>query len=188
MLRQLSLLTLALIATSEMFAQTPVLPSDAIALRKAYDDARQRALQPIEQKYRIELEKLLAAHTKAGHLDDAIAIRAELSTLSSSTAQPEPVTTPRQGTEKQSDQVISSLRGTKWKSAKADKPIISFYPDKDTLQVFWSEGGSGSYDYTVERRKVLWKMGGRPTQTLEFSNDWRSFEWNGTKMIPANAP
>ena len=44
-------------------------------------DARQRALQPLELKYKTELEKLLTAHTKAGHLNDALAIQAELDAL-----------------------------------------------------------------------------------------------------------
>jgi len=58
-----------------------VLPKDAEALKKSFMDARQRALQPLELKYKTELEKLLTAHTKAGHLNDALAIQAELDAL-----------------------------------------------------------------------------------------------------------
>jgi len=63
-------------------AQTPVkLPKDAQALQTAYHEARQQALLPVERKYREELEKLLAAHTKAGRIDEALAIRTELALL-----------------------------------------------------------------------------------------------------------
>ncbi|MBL9116003.1 MAG: hypothetical protein JNJ83_13435 [Verrucomicrobiaceae bacterium] len=188
MIRCLILITLATMPAIGTFGQVPPLPSDAQSLRKAYDEARQRALQPLEQKYRDELEKLLAAHTKAGRLDDAIAIRAELSSLSAPTASNQQPKQTEPATAKPSAPVAATLHGTRWKAAKADKPVIIFRTDKDILQVLWAEGGSGSYDYTVDRRKVSWKMGGRPQQTFNFSNDWKSFEWNGIKMVPADAP
>ena len=76
--------TIAVLMAAHSIASTqsaPKLPKDAETLRTSYLDARQRALQPLDQKYLTELEKLLAAHTKAGHLDDAISIRAEIATI-----------------------------------------------------------------------------------------------------------
>lgn len=72
--------SLALFASSN--AETaPALPKDAETLRKSFREARQRAVLPLEQRYRSDLEKLLSAHTKAGHLNEALAIRQELEEL-----------------------------------------------------------------------------------------------------------
>ena len=68
----------------------PSLPKDAETLRKSYLEAKQRATQPLDQKYKADLEKLLAAHTKAGHLDDALSIRAQLDILGSATVTADP--------------------------------------------------------------------------------------------------
>ncbi len=57
---------------------TPELPKDAQALRKSFLEAKARALQPIEARYRSELERLLSNYTRAGKLDEALAIRTEL--------------------------------------------------------------------------------------------------------------
>jgi hypothetical protein len=82
MLRNIIAIAIMISASSALVAETtPSLPKDADALRKSYQDARQRALQPLDVKYKTELEKLLAAHTKAGRLDEAIAIRAELARI-----------------------------------------------------------------------------------------------------------
>lgn len=86
MLRNIIASAIMISASSALVAQTtPSLPKDAEALRKSYQDARQRVLQPLDVKYKTELEKLLAAHTKAGQLDDAIAIRAELARIDAAT-------------------------------------------------------------------------------------------------------
>jgi Lectin C-type domain len=87
MLKNIIASVLMISASLALNAQTvPGLPKDAESLRKSYQEARQRALQPLDVKYKTELEKLLATHTKAGHLDDAIAIRAELAGIGSVTA------------------------------------------------------------------------------------------------------
>lgn len=71
-----------LIGAQSLFAQTSKpFPKEAEALRVSYLRARTEALRPIDQKYENALEKLLTTYTRAGRLDDAITIRAELETL-----------------------------------------------------------------------------------------------------------
>ncbi len=67
---------------ASLSAQTSAtLPKDALALQTSYHEARQQALEPVERKYRAELERLLILHTKAGHIDEAMAVKTELSRL-----------------------------------------------------------------------------------------------------------
>ena len=76
------------------------LPADVVALKKSYEQAQQKALEPLRAKYIAGLQKLLEAHTKAGNLDGALAIREEMnliqakSTKSNTENQPSPPKTP----------------------------------------------------------------------------------------------
>lgn len=77
----LTLLCLSGIATAQ-----ESMPEDAARLKRGWQDARARAVEPLDAKYLQELEKLLQAHTKAGRLDAALAIRTELASIQSATA------------------------------------------------------------------------------------------------------
>lgn len=126
MLRNLIASAIMISASSALVAQTaPPLPKDAESLRKAYHDARQRALQPLDVKYKAELEKLLAAHTKAGHLDDALAIRTELDSLTAND--------PTSAVEKPNNRAArlkAELNGTIWTVFRDGKTItVTFDPE-----------------------------------------------------------
>lgn len=56
-------------------------PQRLIQLRESWESAKERALRPINLKYKQELEQLLADLTKAGRLDEALSVKSELESL-----------------------------------------------------------------------------------------------------------
>lgn len=52
-------------------------PAQISMLRKSWEQARARAAQPIDESYLRELQKLLDTFTKAGQLEDAMAVKNE---------------------------------------------------------------------------------------------------------------
>ncbi len=142
-----------LLVSSALIAQmVPPLPKDADTLRKAYQDARQRALQPLDLKYKTELEKLLAAHTKAGHLDDALAIRAELDSLSP-TAQPDaPASDPQKFPSAKAERIHTELVGSMWSTTNWNDATITLMPDgkvsftKGGHELYWSISKAGELE------------------------------------------
>jgi len=50
-------------------------------LKAQWQEAKDKATQPIDKKYKTELEKLLAQKTKDGLLDEALAVKKELEAL-----------------------------------------------------------------------------------------------------------
>jgi len=62
------------------------LPSDALAAKKNYQQDIQRVIQPFRDRYIANLKVLLDRATRAGKLEDALAIKNELDAVSKSTA------------------------------------------------------------------------------------------------------
>ena len=56
-------------------------PESLTVLRDSWRRAVERATDPIDQKYRRELELLLTGFTKSGRLDDALAVKKEIELL-----------------------------------------------------------------------------------------------------------
>lgn len=56
-------------------------PEDLIKLREAYQQAQERAMAPLQQKYISGLEAMKLRMTKAGKLQDALAVDAELKAM-----------------------------------------------------------------------------------------------------------
>jgi len=52
-------------------------PTQISMLRKSWEQARARAAQPVDESYLRELQKLLDSFTKAGQLEDAMAVKNE---------------------------------------------------------------------------------------------------------------
>lgn len=71
---------LLILSSGCCLAQTG-LPDDAARLKQAHAEACEKALKPINERYLSELNKLLAAHTKAGNLESALAIKEEITRL-----------------------------------------------------------------------------------------------------------
>jgi hypothetical protein len=53
-------------------------PPQLTALRQSYQQARTRVTEPIDTRYRQDLQRLLEASTRAGKLDEALAVKAEM--------------------------------------------------------------------------------------------------------------
>jgi hypothetical protein len=68
-------------------------PSDLTKAREAYQQASERALKPVKAAYWNELTRLIDQYTKAGKLDEAIAVKSELARLTGGAAMPLPTTT-----------------------------------------------------------------------------------------------
>ena len=154
MLRNIIASVLFVFAASALNAQTATaLPKDAGTLRK-YQEARQRALQPLELKYRTELEKLLATRTKAGHLDDAIAIRKELDSLTQSSK------SDTSATPDDSNSPVLTSGDWHWTTGVYDKPT-QFLADS-TWQNAWFKGS--------------WEIKGRKLHLKYTNSDGKKFE------------
>lgn len=75
----LAVMALLLIAPGVTSAQVET--EELVKLREGYEQARFRALDPIEKKYVAELEKLKARFTKESKLEEAMGVEAELKRL-----------------------------------------------------------------------------------------------------------
>lgn len=54
--------------------EDPALPERLQILNEGYERAKERALKPIEDQYDLQLKELLLVFTKAGRLEDAMAV------------------------------------------------------------------------------------------------------------------
>jgi hypothetical protein len=83
------------------------LPSDALRLKQTYQQATERAVQPLRERYASDLKRLLDSYTRSGKLAEAVAIKSELGSVAKL-----PVTESAAGFERR-------LIGTKWSWADA---------------------------------------------------------------------
>ncbi len=97
------LLSLALFGTA--FSAEP---EKLLKLRSGFEGAVTRAVTPIQKTYLQELEKLKTEFTRAGNLEDALAVADEIKKLASESTSSSAQAT---GTKKS---LLSSLKGTKW--------------------------------------------------------------------------
>ena len=63
-------------------ADSGKLPDEAAQLKRAYQQAAERAVGPIRERYAADLKRLLEQATRSGKLDQALAIKNELDTVS----------------------------------------------------------------------------------------------------------
>ena len=160
-----SLVILAASVISFAFGQSaPVLPQDAVALQKSYLDARQRALDPVERKYRTELEKLMAAHTKAGRIDAALAIRREIDQMKAD--EPDRVQSKRQLSEWlltiSADHIASGGHGK----------FLTTFTRRKAVVLKEKTGKIDEYDFTIDLPRTVTFFNLKFT----FSEDLKTFE------------
>jgi hypothetical protein len=67
-------------------------PADLMKARDAYERASESALKPVKAAYWKELTRMIDEYTKAGKLEEALAVRTELTKLTGETAAPLPTT------------------------------------------------------------------------------------------------
>jgi hypothetical protein len=77
-------LTLLLVAMSHAVcsAQEPQLPEDVSRMKQAYEQGKERLIQPIRDRYLADLKRLLDSATREGKLADALAIKTEMNATS----------------------------------------------------------------------------------------------------------
>jgi hypothetical protein len=83
------------------------LPGDALRLKQTYQQATERALQPLRERYASDLKRLLDSYTRSGKLAEAVAIKSELDRIATA-----PASESVAGFERR-------LLGTKWNWADA---------------------------------------------------------------------
>lgn len=79
---------MAAVAQDDAAANPVPEPDRLTVLRDSWQSARERALRPIDQTYQAELKKLLDEFTRAGRLEDALAVKNELETVAAGEAPP----------------------------------------------------------------------------------------------------
>ena len=94
------------------------LPAEAVKLRQSYLEAREKAVKPIDERYVIELKKLLDTHTRAGNLEAALAIRDEITRLEAPAATPSAAVVPPQDnqTSGSAKKLHRELSGSVWET------------------------------------------------------------------------
>jgi hypothetical protein len=73
--------TLMMLAVLVAFADAQIPPNEIGLLKAQWLEARSKATRPLDEKYKVELEKLLTQKTKDGLLDEALAVKKELEAL-----------------------------------------------------------------------------------------------------------
>lgn len=142
-------------------------------LQKSYDEAKKRALDPVQTTYQTELQKLMEQRTKAGKLDAALEVKAELdrlaeerSQLLSEAAQPND----------------SALR----KKLIKGRFVFFFAPPRSKLTTF---SGNGKIDEGANTSEFKWKLEGselsifNETGQLEYDAGTDSFRTNGKPCL-----
>ena len=143
-------------------------PDKLTQLRASWQHARQKATDPIDQKYRQELERMMAALTKAGDLNGAIAVRTELETLIPSKATPPP---PVASPEKE----LPGKRLT-----PSERRLIESWIVKKTWLITYPNG-SGETIYFAEDGKAARKSGDK-IDTFNPEAGW-TIEDDGTIVV-----
>ncbi|SKB01785.1 hypothetical protein SAMN02745166_03458 [Prosthecobacter debontii] len=135
---------------------------ELIQLRQRYQDAVERATKPLEATYTAELRKLLDKQTKAGKLDEAVAVRKELETLNVSVV--EPKSSPFQG-ENAAKAFTPGEPGGRLSRAQLkiiESRIIDRYwtykQDRQDGYYFFKDGLGIRYLPDSERPRVTWKV------------------------------
>ncbi len=149
----LPILHLASIANGigrEQEASETRLPSDALRLKQTYQQASERALQPLRERYASDLKRLLDSYTRSGKLVEAIAIKSELDRIATAPASESTASFERR------------LIGTKWSWA-------------DTFSFEFSPGGKatrGGFTWKCMRPLVLeYAYPNGTIGTITFEND-----------------
>lgn len=133
---------LVILVASTCFAQVGSDPTDLVSLRESWQRARTSAITPIDKKFEDALIAMKDRYTKAGDLQAAIAVDAELNRLKGGTAaftatggrRPEagsaviPATTKMEVKTKRD--LESFMEGTTWTMSKEGKVwgIAEFHP------------------------------------------------------------
>ena len=137
-------------------------PESLKTLRSNYEDALERAVQPVNDRYVKELEKLKLQYTKAGKLEEALAVDAELKKQTASKSTPK-----------------ATIVG-KWQYHRdgEDKPFTQVNIDADGSAI--SERSQIQGKWTLEDGKVTIKWSNGFVYTIPFNENEPAETLNGT--------
>ena len=158
-------LALILFATSLLAAE----PDKLTKLRGSYESAMTKATAPIQKTYTTELEKLKIEFTKAGKLEDALAIDGELKRIAELTSQE-----PSAGTK---SKLATWIVGTVWRPNETSSKSITFTSQKHFEYLDSADGTKKEAKYTIERGilYLLWTDLPGDKKKCELAEDQMSF-------------
>ena len=134
-----------LTAATVSFGENPNEPKELVSLRESYQKARTTAMAPIEKKYSDALASMKERLTKAGNLEGALAVDAELKTLIP------PISPDKDGKLRLSklktvEEFTAWLMTTTWKNP--GKTVYRF-PTPDKVEFTKEDGQIISYPITI---------------------------------------
>lgn len=139
--------------TCDLNAQEPL--SDLNRLKQSYESAVERAVTPVREAYRKELQKLLEKTTRAGKLDEAVRIKEVLDglpatpgQLNGGTAKPA-VPSPKDVERLFVGKTWATPTGTKFSFEKEGKGIRRF--GKEQTAFVWDTTGVDTVEATGQR-------------------------------------
>ena len=124
-----SVFTLSICAAQAQSKKPDKEPERLTILRTSWQQARNKATEPIDLKYRQELQKILESLTKAGDLDGALVVKQELEGLSADKVTDGRVDTGRS--------LLTRLRGTTWSFNEGNGELQFTF--KDGKEVSWKD-------------------------------------------------
>lgn len=151
-------------------------PAQIGMLRKAWEQARDRAAQPIDESYLRELQKLLETLTKGGQLEDAIAVKNESESI---VADANAAASARAVSAKQPAK-LESLRKTWVQSRdKAVQPSDAVYiRELQKLQDTYAK--AGKLEDALAAKNELEKVDGNPETSSRQSKSFVGKKWATT--------
>ena len=138
--------------------------------RSGYEGAVARSLAPIQKTYLLELEKLKSEFTRAGKLEDALAVADEIKKLSPGSSATATTGTPASGAKPTKNQIEKILLGTKWiyteRGEAEDKPgagpgnVIEFQRTgkasiNGAIETLWKLDAHGELIYRIDTPKYI---------------------------------
>jgi len=150
--------------------QTPAspqrLPEEALRLKNAYQQSVERAIQPLQQRYVADLTRLMEQLTKAGRLEEAVAIRTELASV-------------KKGTETTMD-----FKNTRWTWFDSLDPSNTKKCDMDflgdgTVKVWWNK----TLTWKLEGNTLVIHQG-MDGRTWRMDRDPATNEWKTDPKVP----
>jgi hypothetical protein len=131
-------------------------PADLIKAKQAYEQASESAMKPVKAAYWKELTRLIEEYTKAGKLDEALAVKAELTKLTGGTMTILPTTSNVNAAE------LSQLRERFVGRTFVTPGGTHFTFQKDgTGTQTWSEGSESFKWEVLDARTVHAKLAGK---------------------------
>lgn len=156
--------------------ETIKLPVDAQSLKQSYEREVERVLVPVQDSYRAALEPLVARHSSAGRIDEALAVRNEIE------AARKWETLPLERFRAEARTRLNRDGFRQWLTTKrlSFRGINLVTLEFDEKQVRWITGGRPqAYDYRITGNRAA-TISGAQDFKVEFSDDLASgtFESN----------